>query len=106
MDGANALQLFWRITLPLLTPFTLIIVILTVIDASNVFDLLLTLTGGGPFFSSEVVDIFIYRTAFTSTIPRLGYASAVAVFLGLVFLSFALVQVVVVSRLRRRVREL
>jgi len=102
MDGANTTQLFWRITLPLLTPFTVIIVLLTAIDASNVFDLILTLTGGGPFFASEVVDIYVYRLAFTSTIPRLGYASAVAVFLGVVFLFLAVAQVAVTSRFRRR----
>lgn len=104
VDGANAAQLFWRITLPLLTPFTVIIVLLTAIDASNVFDLILTLTGGGPFFASEVVDIYVYRLAFTSTIPRLGYASAVAVFLGVVFLSLAVAQLALTARLRRRGR--
>lgn len=102
VDGATTGQLFWRVTLPLLTPFTVIIVLLTAIDASNVFDLILTLTGGGPFFASEVVDIYVYRLAFTSTVPRLGYASAVAVFLGIVFLVLAVAQLVVTARLRRR----
>lgn len=101
VDGATRGALFWRVTLPLLTPFTVIIVLLTAIDASNVFDLILTLTGGGPFFASEVVDIYVYRLAFTSTVPRLGYASAVAVFLGVVFLVLALAQLVVTARLRR-----
>lgn len=106
IDGANALQIFWRITLPLLTPFTIIIVLITAVDATNVFDLMLTLTGGGPFFATEVIDIYIYRWAFASTIPRLGYASAAAVVFGLMFLVLALLQVTGVAYARRRIRSM
>jgi multiple sugar transport system permease protein len=105
IDGANTLQLFWRITLPLLTPFTIIIVLITAVDATNVFDLMLTLTGGGPFFATEVIDIYIYRWAFASTIPRLGYASAAAVFFGLMFLVLALAQIFGGSYARRKMRS-
>ncbi|MGH2601492.1 MAG: carbohydrate ABC transporter permease, partial [Dehalococcoidia bacterium] len=68
---------------------------LTFIDTLEVFDLMLTMTGGGPFFSTEVIDIFIYRQAFAASIPRLGYASAAAVAFGLLTIVLALVQVVV-----------
>lgn len=106
VDGANTFQLLRSITLPLLTPFTIIIVLLTAVDATNVFDLLLTLTDGGPFFASEVIDIYIYKMAFSSTIPRLGYASAVAVFFGLIMLFLTAAQLLGVSYARRRVRAL
>ena len=102
VDGAGSWPLFWRITLPLLTPFTIIITLITAVEATNVFDLLLTLTGGGPFFASEVIDIFIYRWAFTSTVPRLGYASAAAIFFGLSIFILTLAQVFIVPRMRRR----
>jgi multiple sugar transport system permease protein len=95
------LHRFRDITLPLLTPFVIIITMITVIEATNVFDLLLTLTGGGPFYGTEVIDIFIYRQAFTSNIPRLGYASAAALFFGACVAAAAAMQVVVVARLRR-----
>ncbi len=102
IDGANAWDRFWRITLPLLTPFTIIITLITVIEATNVFDLMLTLTGGGPFYATEVIDIFVYRQAFISSVPRLGYASAAAIFLGLCFIVLAIVQLLVVTRMRAR----
>ena len=102
VDGAGAFRLFWSLTLPLLTPFTVIITLITAVEATNVFDLLLTLTGGGPFFASEVIDIFVYRWAFTTTIPRLGYASAAAIFFGLSILILTLAQVIIVPRMRRR----
>lgn len=101
IDGAGTLGLFRHITLPMLTPFTIIIVLITAVDATNVFDLLLTLTGGGPFFASEVIDIYIYRWAFTSTIPRLGYASAAAIFFGIAVLLLTIAQVVGISRVKR-----
>ncbi|HTN60631.1 MAG TPA: sugar ABC transporter permease, partial [Devosia sp.] len=52
LDGANAWDRFLKITFPLLTPFTIIITLITVIEATNVFDLMLTLTGGGPFYAT------------------------------------------------------
>lgn len=102
IDGANAWDRFRTITLPLLTPFTVIITLITVIEATNVFDLMLTLTGGGPFYATEVIDIFVYRQAFASSTPRLGYSSAAAIFFGVCFILLAIVQVIVIARLRRR----
>ncbi len=102
IDGATALQKFVRITLPMLTPFTIIITLITAIDATNVFDLLLTLTNGGPFYSTEVIDIFVYRHAFVANIPRLGYASAAAMFFGIVVSLAAVLQILVVARIGRR----
>ena len=93
MDGANAWQLFRQITAPLLVPFAVIIVLITALDTLRVFDLILTLTGGGPDFSSEVMEVYIYRWAFASASPRLGYASAAAEFFGLLTMLLALVQV-------------
>ena len=101
LDGANAIQKFFRVTLPILTPFTLIITLITVIEATNVFDLMLTLTGGGPFYSTEVIDIFVYRHAFTSNIPRLGYASAAAIFFAVAVTLVAAIQIFLVARIRK-----
>ena len=103
MHGADAWQRFRYVTVPLLTPFTVIITLITVVEATNVFDLMLTLTNGGPFFSSEVIDIFVYRQAFAANIPRLGYASAAALLFGVCVMAVIAIQIVVVARLRRRV---
>ena len=92
VDGANAWRRFLHITVPLLIPFAIVIFLITAIDTLRVFDLILTLTGGGPFLSTEVVEVFIYRLAFDSSVPRLGYASAAAVFFGVTTLIFAFLQ--------------
>jgi multiple sugar transport system permease protein len=94
VDGANSGQIIRFITLPMLVPFLIIITLITALDTLRVFDLILTLTGGGPFFASDVVEVYIYRSAFAASIPQLGYASAAAVFFGLATLGIALLQVV------------
>lgn len=83
IDGAGAWQLLRRITLPLLKPFLIIITLLSLESALKIFDLMQTMTGGGPFDSTQVMEIYIYRTAFTATIPQLGLASAAAVLFGM-----------------------
>jgi multiple sugar transport system permease protein len=102
IDGATRLQRFVHVTLPLLTPFTVIITLITVVEATNVFDLMLTLTNGGPFYSSEVMDLFVYRNAFAANVPRLGYASAAALFFGVCVMLLAAVQMLIVGRMRGR----
>ncbi|WP_228845489.1 carbohydrate ABC transporter permease [Phototrophicus methaneseepsis] len=101
VDGANVTQMFYNITVPLLVPFGIVIVLITAIDTLRVFDLMLTLTGGGPFLKTEVVEVYIYRWAFNSSIPRLGYASAAAVFFGLTTLVMAILQAIGYAFVRR-----
>ena len=102
IDGATAWREFRHVTLPLLKPFLIIITLIDTVAALNVFDLLQTLTAGGPTFSSEVVEIFIFRNAFKATIPQLGYASAAATLFGVITIAFALVQALGVRAARRR----
>lgn len=102
VDGASSPKTFWYVTLPLLKPFLLIITLLTVVDTLQVFDLMLTMTNGGPNYSTEVVEIYIYRWAFTTTIPRLGYASAAAVIFGLVCTAVAVGQGLALRRSRAK----
>ncbi|MEO3794708.1 sugar ABC transporter permease [Nonomuraea sp. B10E15] len=94
IDGAGAWAEFRHVTMPLLVPFLVIITLIDTVAAFNVFDLMQTLTGGGPSFSSEVIEIFIFRTAFQATVPQLGYASAAAVLFGLLTVGFAIAQAV------------
>ena len=104
VDGANAWRTFWSITLPSLLPFLVIIVTLTFLETLEIFDLILTMTNGGPFYSTEVIDVFIYRQAFASPTPQLGYASAAAVAFGLTTLGVALIQLLAVRWVRRERR--
>ncbi|MCS3844488.1 carbohydrate ABC transporter permease [Microbacterium sp. AK031] len=102
LDGANGRKEFWHVTLPLLVPFLVIITLIDTVSALNVFDLMHTLTGGGPAFSSEVIEIFIYRAAFAATVPQLGYASAAAVLFGLLTVIIAVAQAVGVRWARKQ----
>lgn len=100
VDGASSLQVLWYITLPLLRPFAAIIILITALGSLHAFDLILTLTGGGPALTTEVIELYIYRWAFTASIPRLGYASAAAVFFGLTTLLLAMGQVLAFRGIR------
>lgn len=103
VDGASSWRVFRHITFPLLVPFLVIITLLTVEQNLQIFDLMLTMTGGGPYYSTEVIEIYIYRWAFTTSTPQLGFASAAAVLLGLVLLLVGLVQLLGIRAARRRV---
>ena len=93
VDGATRWQLHRHITVPLIVPFAVIITLISVVGALNVFGLVQTMTGGGPFFASEVMEVYIYRTAFgEGGIPRLGYASAAALFFGITVMGLSLLQ--------------
>ena len=101
IDGATSWSEFRHITLPLLRPFLVIITLIDMVGALNVFDLVMTLTGGGPAFSSEVVELYIYRTAFGATVPQLGYASAAAVLFGLLTMGLAVAQALGIRAVRK-----
>ncbi len=96
IDGAGPWQRFRAITFPLLLPTTVVVLILTTIDAFALFDLVYVLTGGGPARSTEVIGFFLYQAAF----QRLdyGYASALAWMTALVVAGLA----VAYRRLARR----
>ena len=90
IDGAGALQLFLRITFPLLTPTIFFVLIIFMIGAIQVFDTIIVLTGGGPGDASRSVVIYIYEQAFQNF--DLGYASTIAMTLFVVILTLTLFQ--------------
>jgi len=92
MDGAGIWQTFRYITLPLLIPVGSVIVLLSAVNALHVFDLVKSMTDGGPNFATDMVDLYIYRYAFKGDgIPRVGFASAAGVFYGFAVLIVSLV---------------
>lgn len=76
VDGASDLQLFFRITLPLLAPVVVIATLLKTIYSLKMFDQVVTMTGGGPGNSTETLNFFVYRQGFQFL--DMGYASALA----------------------------
>lgn len=101
MDGAGVWATFKHVTFPLLKPFAIIISLLELEGALKIFDLMLTMTNGGPFYSTEVVEIYIYRWAFAATVPQLGYASAAAVTFGIVVCAIGTLQLLGVQAVRK-----
>lgn len=92
IDGANTWQSFRNITLPLLMPTMLVVLVLALIRAVQIFDEVFAFTGGGPGTSTLFIIQYIYNTGFSSQIHRFGLAAAASVMLGVVLLIFILVQ--------------
>ena len=76
-EGAGEIQLFRRITLPLLRPILALVLIMTVIGSFQVFDTVSVTTQGGPSDASKVLQMYIYENAFGQY--QFGYASALSV---------------------------
>ena len=79
LDGANALQAFRSLTLPLLRPVIQVAILINMIDVLKVFALVFALTEGGPGRLTEVVGWYVYQMGFRFL--RVDYASALALFL-------------------------
>ncbi len=86
IDGATGWQTFWRILLPLLTPVTIIVLVISVIDSLRAFDLVSIMTRGGPANASSVLANFMYIESFNNY--KMGYGSAIAVIIFLISLGF------------------
>ena len=79
VDGATAVQQFFKITMPILKPITYLVVTLGIIWSFQVFDLSYQMTGGGPGHASVTMVMAIYNTAFKQY--KMGYACALAMVL-------------------------
>ena len=93
IDGAGKFRTFTDVVFPLILPIGGVIAVLCVIGSLKVFDIVQTMTNGGPYFATDVVATFVYRTAYSSTTgsPRLGYASAAALMFGLMVVIIGIV---------------
>jgi multiple sugar transport system permease protein len=90
VDGATALQRFFYITLPSLRNITYLIVTLGTIWSFQVFDLVYTMTGGGPGMSTVTLVLTTYRVAFKEY--NMGYASVIALLLFVLILLVSVIQ--------------
>ncbi|MEE4014763.1 sugar ABC transporter permease [Roseibium sp. FZY0029] len=79
LDGATRWQLFTKVTWPLLWPVTALVLTLQLILQLKIFDQIYLLSSGGPFNSSYVLLLMVYREAFQ--LNHGGYASAIALVL-------------------------
>lgn len=91
VDGANAVQRFFNVTIPMLAPAITICVVGITTGSLKVYDLLVSSTGGGPGRSSTSVIMMIYNTAISGR--QYGYGSAMSVTLVFILLLVAMIQV-------------
>jgi multiple sugar transport system permease protein len=90
LDGATGWDRFWHITLPLLSPTTFFVLVISIIGSFQVFELVLVMTKAGPANATNTLVYYIYQNGFQ--FYQMGYASAAAMVLFLIVLAFTLVQ--------------
>ena len=95
VDGATPLQILTRVTLPLLRPTVVAAIMLRAIDALKTFDIIYTMTQGGPGFASETLNVYAFTTAFLYF--RMGSAASLLV----LFFVLVLAVTVLLARLRK-----
>ena len=90
IDGANAWQTFWKITVPLLKPTIVMTVIMSINGTLQLFDESVNLTSGGPANSTITMSHYIYNISFGKGVANFGYASALCfvVFIMVAVLAF------------------
>jgi multiple sugar transport system permease protein len=96
IDGADSWAKFWNITVPLLSPTTFMLLILSVIGAFQVFEYTYVMTQGGPVYATLTLVLHVYNNAFRNF--QMGYASALAYVLFFMLLGLTVLQ----FRLQRR----
>lgn len=95
IDGASGWQQFWYITVPLLRPVMVVALLFRTIDALKAFETVFVITGGGPAFASETLNVYAYKEAFQNF--HTGYGSALLLVYFFIIMFFA----VILIRVRR-----
>jgi multiple sugar transport system permease protein len=95
-DGANAIQRWWHVTVPLISPAILFNLVLGIIGSFRVFALAFVTTGGGPAYATYFYALHLYVQAFSSF--DMGYGCALAWILFSIVLTLTLAQMRLSSR--------
>ncbi len=95
IDGANAWNRFWHVTLPSLRPVIVMIYIIGIIGSYQVFDQIYVMTAGGPIYSTQSIVGHLFRNF---TYMKFGYASAIAYVLFAILAVFSFLQIRFFSR--------
>jgi len=95
VDGARPYQIFYRITLPLMTPVITVAILIRMIAAIKTYDLIYVMTKGGPGFKTETMSYYVYLMAFRKL--SMGDAAAQSFILLLIILIFSVVLIKVME---------
>lgn len=91
IDGANRIQIFSKITLPLLRPIIILTAIMSTNGTLQLFDESMSLTAGGPANSTITLSHYIYKMSFVYS-PKFGYASAMSYVILIIVAILAFIQ--------------
>jgi raffinose/stachyose/melibiose transport system permease protein len=91
IDGASSVSRFFRITLPLIMPSITVAVFHSLSNSLKAFDVVFSLTNGGPGIATSTIALDIYKTAFV--VSRFGYGTAKSVVLFVLILALTFFQV-------------
>ena len=91
VDGANAWQSFWRVSVPMMAQPITFVVIFVVITALKMIDLVLIMTQGGPRAASRIIGFTMYWEVFNNGL--VGYGSAVAMILLILMIPLIVIQI-------------
>jgi len=95
IDGANPWQSFSKITMPLLMPTMVVVLVLSLIRAFQVFDIVYTFTGGGPGTATLYLVQYIYNYGFSSPNKQFGIAAATSLLMAGVLIVLTIVQLAI-----------
>ncbi|MDL1902343.1 sugar ABC transporter permease [Anaerolineae bacterium CFX9] len=99
VDGATSLQIFWRITFPIMLPISFTIILIRGLEIFKIVDIIRVTTGGGPGNSTESLVMYVYNIALT--FGNYGYAAAVSYVLLVMVIIFSTVFIAVSRRVNR-----
>ena len=99
VDGANTWTVFKNVTVPLMIPVFILVSILTILGTMQIFDIIISTTGGGPGYHTEVPITRIVQTMIGSS--KFGYACAMGVTFGLILLIISMIQIRVSKMMRQ-----
>lgn len=98
VDGANALQRFLYITLPMLRPVMFVATLLGIIWTFNGFNIIYLVTNGGPVHATEILATWAWKLGFSNSPWVLGVAAAYSTIILLILLMFSFLYIMVLNR--------